>query len=149
MVAQYHLLGRFSWRFPIQFSRCKSRVITIIWFILDQRKAERNQMPYGPQGKLNPKTGIIIDKTYWPVSSEQTESNNKYAGWVIRASPLIAGVAIAFTRGLNITGKMIFISLTIAVIATLVAIVSGSVLSYLFATIRWEKEHNLQIYLGK
>ncbi len=123
-------------------------LVTIRSFLLDQRKPERKKMPCGRSGKLNHKTGIVIDQTYQPTSFEQTEKRKKLLEWTIRASPLIAGLAIAFTRGLNITGKLIVLLLSTVFLGTIVAKASGETLSYLVATLRWERKHGKPIKIS-
>ena len=124
-------------------------LMTIMWFVLDQRKMERKQIPCGRRGKLNLKTGIIIEQTYRPVYSEQPEKHQKSLEWTLRASPLIAGLAIIFIRTLNIMEKMVVLLFFQIFIGIFVIKMSGETLSYLVATMRWEKEHDMQIYLGK
>ena len=124
-------------------------LMTIIWFVLDQRKTERKQIPCGRRGKLNFKTGIIIEQTYQPVYSEQPEKHQKSLEWTIRASPLIAGLAIIFIRTLNIMGKMVVLLFFQIFIGIFVIKMSGETLSYLVATMRWEKEHGIHICLDK
>ena len=110
---------------------------------------QRERMPYGVVGKMNQKTGVIVDPRYMEGSSEAQAKSAQGTRTVARLSPLIAGFTMLLARSLSANVEVLLfipLGLFLAAVATLVA---ASQASYAVSIARWEREHGKRIYVKK
>ena len=118
-------------------------------FVGKYRSPQRERMPYGVVGKMNQKTGVIVDLRYMEGSSEAQAKSAQETRTVVRLSPLIAGLTMLLARSLSANVEVLLfipLGLFLAAVATLVA---ASQASYAVSIARWEREHGKRIYVKK
>lgn len=118
-------------------------------FIGSYRSPQRERMPYGGVGKMNQKTGAIIDPRYVEISPEAQAKSAEGVRTVVRLSPLIAGLTMLLVRSLSANVEVLLfipLGLFLAAVATSVA---ASQTSYAVSTAHWERQHGKRIYVKK
>lgn len=113
----------------------------------NQRRPYLANMPHGPSGTLNPKTGYV-DPSVSPhalqLQREQTERSTRY---LLRWAPLAAGLSMLFVRSLSASGITITVMIIAFVVAAGGAGAVGGLCYFFVASLRWEKKNGKPIQL--
>ena len=71
-----------------------------ITYIRDRRNPKRARLPCAATGKMDPKTGLIVDPRYMDKTPEGEQQGNSALRAILSLSPLIAGLSMMMVRGL-------------------------------------------------
>jgi hypothetical protein len=108
-----------------------------------------SNMPYGPQGVLNTKTGIV-DPTRSPTFIHRRQEPVKRRLDVLwRFSPLIAGFSMFLVRVLSESANTIILALVTLLWIIVCAGGAGGAIAYVISILRWEQEHEKRMYVNK
>jgi hypothetical protein len=116
-------------------------------YVHNLNSSHRKDMPHGPIGMLDSRTGIV-DPTRSPVAiQKQWEQAEGKLKLVSRLAPLIAGISMFLVRILSEPGILVIIAV-IALLGTIFGSIGiGGLVYYVFAIIRWEREHEKRMLL--
>ncbi len=120
-----------------------------ITYIRDRRNPKRVRLPCAATGKMDSKTGLIVDPRYMDKTPEGEQQGNSALRAILSLSPLIAGLSVMVVGGLPDDAAMmlfLFPGIFIAVFMTWAAAKSAS---FLVGTIRWERAHGKRIYVKR
>lgn len=113
----------------------------------NQRRPYLANMPHGPSGTLDPKTGFVDPTVSPPALQRQREQADRSTRLLLRWAPLAAGLSMVFVRSLSASGITITILIIAFVVATGGAAAVGSLYYFFVASLRWEKKNGKQIQL--
>jgi len=116
---------------------------------ISQRRHQRTQMPYGPVGTLDKKSGLI-DPTISPPNIQSRQDRlEKRSVLLWRLAPLTAGLAMLLVRGLPRSGNAALVAIVALGFAVLGAIGLGGYCFFVVASKRWEQEHRKVMYVKR
>jgi len=124
-------------------------LIAVVSGVLLFRDPQRAEMPCGPRGKLDLRTGLIVDPFFSETTPRPDRRSETVPGWVLRTMPLVAGLSLALVRGLPDSTEMLFLLIPGVGMSALTAGAAGAACSYLIATLRWERWHGKQIHVKR
>jgi len=124
-------------------------LVAIASYVADQRRPSLKRMPCGRYGKLDLRTGLIIDPFYTERSQESATHSRSIMQWTFRLVPLTAGLVLALVRSMSPSGQIAIVGLASVVFATMMASGLGTTLSSLVATARWERAHGKRIHVAR
>ena len=154
-------LAAMAWGVTVQAWRDKSEMLTAVviatmflWygaskFAEKYHSPQRERMPYGGVGKMNQKTGVIVDPRYTEMSPEAQTRSAKGTQMVIRLTPLIAGMAMLLARSLSANIEVLLLIPVGLYLGAVTTSVAASQASYAVSIARWEREHGKPIYLKR
>ncbi len=110
---------------------------------------QRNRMPYGDVGKMNPSTGVIVEPKFMEVSPEVRTKSFGGLRTIARLSPLIAGTTMLLARSLpDSTAVLIFLPAGL-MLSSITAFMAARFLSFTVSTVRWQRVHGKRIYVKR
>ncbi len=116
---------------------------------ISQKRHQRAQMPYGPVGTLDRKTGLV-DPTISPPNIQRHQDRlEKQSALLWRLAPLTAGLAMLLVRGLPASADEVLVAIVAFTFAVLGAGGAGGYYFYLVASRRWEQEHGKLMYVKR
>jgi len=124
-------------------------LVAVASYVVDQRRPSLKRMPCGRHGKLDLRTGIIVDPFYTERSQEAATNSRTIMQWSFRLVPLTAGLVLALVRSLSPSGQVVMVGLASVVFATMMASGLGTTLSSLVAIGQWERLHRKHIYVTR
>lgn len=116
---------------------------------VNQKRPYLAEMPYGPVGILDNKTGLVDPAVSPPLIQRSRDKAEKQYALLWRLAPLTAGLSMLLVRGLPASGKAVLVAIIALVIAAGYAGVTGSVYFYIIASWRWEQQHSKRMYVKR
>ena len=120
-----------------------------ITYIRDRRNPKRVRLPCATIGKMDPKTGLIVDPRYMDKTLEDTQQGGAALRTILGLTPLIAGLSIMVVRGLPDDVAVLLFLLPGVFIAVFMTWMLAKSTSFLVGTIRWERAHGKRIYVKR
>lgn len=118
-------------------------------YVLERRNPQRAWRPYGPVGRLNPNTGVIVDLTDLEPARWLETPNTERLKQVIKLSPLIAGLTMLLARSLpNSLALLVLVPLGL-ILSSITARFAAMFLGYAVSTLCWEQRHGKAIHVKR
>lgn len=121
----------------------------IVIYGKDRRNPRRMLLPCAATGKLDLKTGLIVDPRFVDNATEYDHQRNAALRAVLSLSPLIAGLSMMLVRGLPDANALFLFLAPGIFIAALMTWFAFKTLSFLVGTVLWEREHGKRIYVKR
>ncbi|MCX6043834.1 MAG: hypothetical protein NT075_01880 [Chloroflexi bacterium] len=116
-------------------------------FLRNSKRIAVTRMPYGPNGLLNPKTGIV-DPLHSPVLvQEQWNKTAKQSRAWERWKPLVAGLSMFLVKVLPRSEVNLILVVIGLLWMILCASATGGAAAYIAEIMHWEREHQKHIYV--
>jgi hypothetical protein len=112
---------------------------------VNQKRRYLAEMPYGPTGTLDTKTGLVDPTVSPPLIQRSRDRAEKRYALLWRLAPLCAGLSMLLAGGLPASGTAVVVAIIALVVSAGTAGAAGSMGYYVLATRRWEREHGKHI----
>ena len=120
-----------------------------ITYIRDRRNPKRVRLPCAATGKMDPKTGLIVDPRYVDKTPEARQQGSVVLRAILGLTPLIAGLSMIVVRGLSDDVAVLLFLLPGVIFSVLMTWFAAKSASFLVGTIRWERAHGKRIYVKR
>jgi len=116
---------------------------------INQRRYQHTQMPCGPVGVLDKKTGLVDPTLSPPNIQRQQDRLEKLSVLLWRLAPLTAGLVMLLVRGLPASADEVLVAIVAFTFAALGAGGAGGLYFFLVTSKYWEQQHGKLIYVKR
>jgi hypothetical protein len=116
---------------------------------VNQKRPYLAEMPYGPTGTLNKKTGLVDPTVSPPLIQRSRDKAEKQYALLWRLAPLTAGLSMLLARGLPASGIAVVVAIIALVTSAGAAGAAGGMCFYVVASRRWEQQHGKGMYVKR
>jgi len=145
-----------SWGMGCSFQVVVGLGIVAVLFVVGQqtylvtiRSPERERMPHEIIGVLDQTTGIVDPSSGSPSAQARVKQMDRSTALMLRLAPLTGGLSLLTIRSLPATSDLVLLLIVALVFATVGAIGTGSNVSYVVASRRWEQKHGKPMCIKK